>query len=265
MDPDSGLLRSVYLRVLTSLRSALDGTSLLAAWDAAAARRPRGRLAHLRTLLAVHNAEDLARMDLPWWTYQSVDVVDGFLTGLRGRARVFEFGSGASTVWLARRAGSVDSVEHVAEWAGRVEALLDASPGLRCRPRIHVPDVPTSASPRTPSGAPSGQGLDFTGYVSVLAGSEGTFDLVLVDGRAREAALRAALRKVAPEGMVLLDDAQRPRYRAVVDEARRDGWSVRRTHGATPCQPFGRETVLLRREAAAGHAPGGAGAGTATA
>lgn len=246
---DSGRLRDAYLAVATGARRRLDGTPVLTAWDRRAVERPRSRTAHLRTLLAVHNATDLVSMDLPWWTYQSIDVVDGFLRGHAAGARVFEYGSGASTLWLARRCASVDAVEHDAAWAARVRQLVASADGLRCTPTLHVPDVPASAAPTVASGAPSGQGLDFDGYVRTIDEVDGEFDLVLVDGRARGAALLHALDRVAPHGLVLLDDAQRPRYLPAVEEARERGWHVVRTRGTTPCQPFPRETVLLSRSA----------------
>jgi hypothetical protein len=276
MSVDQGLLRDAYLAVMTRTRRALDGTSFLRSWDRRVAEHPRTASAHLRTLLAVHNAEDLVRMDLPWWTYKAIDAVDGFLarrlaatttgsttgsstagtTGVDGSsgtsgARVFEYGSGASTLWLARRCGSVDAVEHEAAWAERVRELLAGTPGLRCTPTLHVPEVPTSAHPRVASGAPSGKGLEFEGYVHAIDRVPGQFDLVLVDGRARPQVLLHVLDRVADGGLVLLDDAQRSRYDAAVDEAARRGWLVRRTRGATPCQPLPRETVLLSRDPAA--------------
>ncbi len=251
MSRDQGLLRDVYLGVMTRTRRGLDRTRLLNAWDRQVAAHPRTVSAHLRTLLAVHNAEDLVRMDLPWWTYQAVDAVEEFLGRLDGRARVFEYGSGASTLWLARRAGSVDAVEHEAGWAVRVRELLAGTPGLRCTPTVHVPAVTSSDRPLVASGAPSGQGLDFSAYVHAIDDVPGEFDLVLVDGRARADVLLHVLDRVAPGGMVLLDDAQRARYRPAVDSAARLGWHVRRTRGATPCQPVPRETVLLSRDPAA--------------
>lgn len=251
MSRDQGLLREVYLGAVTRTRSSLEGTSLLRSWDRQVAANPRSTSAHLRTLLAVHNAEDLVRMDLSWWTYAAVDAVDALLARLGGQARVFEYGSGASTVWLARRSGSVDAVEHDEAWAERVRELLAATPGLRCEPVVHVPVVSTSPAPLVPSGAPSGRGLDFDAYVRAIDSTTGEFDLVLVDGRARSDVLLHVLDRVGDGGVVLLDDAQRPRYRAAVDEAARQGWQVRRTRGATPCQPLPRETVLLSRDPAA--------------
>lgn len=251
MSRDQGLLRDVYLGGMTRARRGLDGTRLLRAWDRQVAANPRSASAHLRTLLAVHNAEDLVGMDLPWWTYQAVDAVESFLRGHDGRARVFEYGSGASTVWLARRAGSVDAVEHEAGWAARVRQLLAGTPGLRCTPTVHVPVVAPSARPVVASGAPSGQGLEFRDYVHAIDTVPGEFDLVLIDGRARAEVLRHVLDRVGPGGLVLLDDAQRTRYTVAVDQALGLGWHVRRTRGATPCQPVPRETVLLSRDPSA--------------
>ncbi|MGF1648619.1 MAG: class I SAM-dependent methyltransferase [Kineosporiaceae bacterium] len=248
LDTDSGPLRSAYLGMVRALRRALDGTAALRAWDRRAAERPRSTVAHLRTLLAVHNAEDLVAMDLPWWTYEAIDAVEEFLAGRGGTARVFEFGSGASTVWLARRAGRIDAVEHHPEWADRVRQLLGEAKGVTAEVALHVPPVPRTPEPALPSASPSAQGLDFTQYVAVLdeVGDE-PFDLILVDGRAREESLRRALRRVRDDGLVLLDDAQRERYRPVLAEVAAAGWSVTVTHGRTPCQPLPRETAILRR------------------
>ena len=248
MDPDSGPARAGYLALATGLRRALEGTSLLAGWDRLVARRPRSAAAHLRTLVAVHNVDDLVQLDLPWWTYRAIDVVGGYLAGLGYSARVFEYGSGASTIWLARRAASVESVEHDETWATRVRELAAVREGLRCTPVVHVLEVPTSPHPVVPSGAPSGRGRDFAGYVAAIDRTDGEFDLVLVDGRAREAALLKALDRVSSGGLVLLDDAQRQRYQGAIHAAELRGWCVLRTHGATPCQPFPRETVLLSRQ-----------------
>jgi len=245
VDQDSGPVRAVYVTLVRTLRRLLEGTRLLRAWDRRAAASPRGRVAHLRTLLALHRPEDLIRMDLAWWTYEAMDEVERFLASRGGTARVLEFGSGASTVWLARRCGSLRSVEHDERWAVRVRELLRTAPGLRCSPSVHVPPVPASQRPAVPSGAPSGQGLDFEAYVDAPRAWGERYDLVLVDGRAREEALRRSLPLLAPGGLALLDDSQRRRYQPVLAEAAAAGWTVRRTRGATPCQPFPRETALL--------------------
>lgn len=248
LDTDSGPIRAAYLGVVRATRRALDDTAVLRAWDRRAAERPRSTTAHLRTLLAVHNAADLVAMDLPWWTYEAIDLVDDFLDRRGGTARVFEFGAGASTVWLARRAGRIDAVEHHPEWAEWVRHLLSEAKGVTAEVAIHVPPVPLTDRPFLPSASPSAKGLDFSRYVAVLDEVEDPpFDLVLIDGRAREESLRRALGRVREDGLVLLDDAQRERYRPALREAGAAGWEVTITRGRTPCQPLPRETAILRR------------------
>lgn len=245
MNQDEGFVRAVYVGLVTRLRGLLDGTRLLRAWDRLALADPRGRMFHLRTLLALHRPEDLILLDVPWWTYQARDRVEAFLAARDGQAQVLEFGSGASTVWLARRASSVHAVEHDEFWAGRVQAMLDGMTGLRSRPLLHVPAVMRSEHPRVASGAPSGRGLDFSEYVDLPAALGTRFDLVLVDGRAREESLLRALALLSPGGLALLDDSQWARYQPTLRRLADEGWVVETTRGATPCQPFPRETTLI--------------------
>lgn len=242
--PESGAARSIYLGAMRWTRQRLDGTRLLSRWTDHAARHPRTTLSHIRTLLAVHNASDLVQLDLPWWTYEAIDIVDRHLSATPN-ARVFEFGSGASTIWLGRRAGSVHSVEHDKEWADQVENLAHSSGIERGRIELHLPHVPRTDNPRLASSSPRAVGLDFSAYVDVIRQVGGPFDLILVDGRVREACLSAALNHLSPTGLILFDDAHRPRYQAAIADAEASGWRVIRTRGSAPCEPFVRETVLL--------------------
>lgn len=247
LNPEAGLTRAGYLAAVRVIRRWLDGTRLLDGWTRHAVDNPGAFLAHLRTLLAVHNAPDLVRLDLPWWTYRAIAIVERFLDA-NPEARVFEYGSGASTLWLAKRARSVDSVEHEPEWATQVETLLDEARELASRPRIHLPVVPRRAEPQIPSSSPRSAGLDFVAYVDAINRVGGPFALILIDGRAREASLRAALGSVTENGLILLDDAQRKRYQGVLEETAAHGWHSLRTRGLAPCQPLPRETVILSRE-----------------
>ena len=49
----------------------------------------------------VHDPLALAELGVPWWTYRAIDIVDAWLTAHVSPVRVFEYGSGASTIWLA--------------------------------------------------------------------------------------------------------------------------------------------------------------------
>ncbi|HEY0953010.1 MAG TPA: hypothetical protein VGD85_22645, partial [Nocardioides sp.] len=109
-------MKRAYVTVLRVARAVLAATGLLRVLDAAA-RRSRTAL-WVRSWLAIYDLDDMLALDVPWWTFAAADAVEDFLRARPG-ARVLEWGSGASTVWLARRAGSVVTVEHDPAWAAR--------------------------------------------------------------------------------------------------------------------------------------------------
>ena len=79
----------------------------------------------LRTLPALWNVRAMVALDVPWWTWDAIVEVEDFLAA-RPSARAFEWGSGASTCWLARRSASVVSVEHHVSFAASLRPSLAA-------------------------------------------------------------------------------------------------------------------------------------------
>jgi len=238
----SSLTRSAYVSAARGVRSVAERTTLLRRLESADSRWAR----HVRTLFAIHDVDDLAALDLPWWVYGAVDRVDRFLQDRDGKAKVFEYGSGASTIWLARRAGEVHSVEHHAGFAELMTGKVADLPHVSLR---HVPAVRvTSGVPETPSRRHGHKDLDFTAYVRSIDAVDGDFDLVVVDGRARVACLRRAVDRLAPDGMLVFDNCNRGRYG---DGLRTAGLTVERIRGAAPCLPYPTETALLTRPAPA--------------
>lgn len=101
--------KQLYVRGVRVARAVAARTGLLRILEVAARR---SRTAHwLRTLFAIYDLEDLVGLDVPWWTYEAIDAVADHLRG-NPQARVLEWGSGASTVWLAARAPHVVAIEH---------------------------------------------------------------------------------------------------------------------------------------------------------
>lgn len=229
-------MKKLYVRLARGLRALLAATGLLRLLDRWAARSRTG--AWVRSLLAIYDPADLVRLDTPWWTYTCAGIVDGWLTARPG-ARVFEWGSGASTVWLARRAAQVTAVEHDVDWAERVREMIPDNVTLR----VVRPQAP--AEPVITSGKPGFEGLDFSRYVAAID-DEARFDLIVIDGRAREACLGPALDHLADDGVIVFDNVDRARYRRAIAAAG-DQLDVRWTRGLTPGLPYPTRTALLRR------------------
>ena len=188
---------------------------------------------------------------VPWVTYPAIEFLDRQLSH---EHRVFEWGSGGSTLYFLEKAGKVVSVEHDPAWHQKVVEVLEADEGSgRVEYRLVEPVRGTEdVDWRYASGSRGSEDADFEPYVRAIEDfGEASFDLVAVDGRARMGCLAAAVDKVAPGGMLLLDNANYPRYRDRLDDIRSrllKGWQEINLAGPgpysrTPCW----ETVVWRR------------------
>jgi predicted O-methyltransferase YrrM len=195
----------------------------------------------LYSLTRAYDSLAIAELDVPWWTYRAIDVVEAYLAGLAARGqqrRVFEYGSGASTLWLAKRADEVHSVEHHREFGEHLATTLSAYSNVHFR---IVPPVP-STEPRIGSHKEGNAGLDFADYVAAIDDVPGDFSLIVIDGRAREACLEHAAKRLEPGGIIVFDNSRRRRYREAID---RSGLAERRLAGLTPTLPYPDQTSVL--------------------
>jgi hypothetical protein len=190
------------------------------------------------SLTKVHDSLAIAELDVPWWTYRAIDVVEAWLAARPHPIRVFEYGSGASTLWLARRADEVHSVEHHAGFAEHIRSTLDKYPNID----FLVVEAVKSSAPAVPSAKEGHAGLDFADYVAAIDKVDGSFDLIVIDGRAREACLTAALPRVAADGLIVFDNSRRARYARAIAGA---GVGERRLRGLTPTLPYPDQTSVL--------------------
>ena len=235
--------RNGYVRGSRALRPVAERVGLIGWSDRRRENNPTGLGAHVGTLFAAYDVEEIARRDLPWWTYPAARQVDWFLAGRRD-ARVFEFGSGASTLWLARRAGAVVSVEHDSGFAEVVRGLLAREPECAARVELHVvPAEPLQSGVGAVTSARA-PGLDFRRYRDTIKEVGGEFDVIVIDGRAREACLEAAVDHLADGGVIVYDDSYRGRYRRAIDAS---GLRAGHQVGLVPTLPYPSSTALLRK------------------
>ena len=234
------MAKRLYVRSMRVLAWPLRRTGLLTWLEGPGASR-RGRW--VRSLFAIHDIDDMIRLDLAWWTFDALDRVEAFLAE-RPAARVFEYGSGASTIWLSRRCASLVSVEHDAAWHALVRDRLGERSGvtLLLRP-------PDQKSGQTAYGSekPGWTDADFRSHVTEIDRHEPTFDLIVIDGRARAACLGHSVNHLATGGMIVFDNSARGRYRGAIDAS---GLAVERTSGLTAALPYPDETSLMAREPA---------------
>ena len=91
---------------------------------------------------------------IPWYTYPAIE----YLSSLDlSESDIFEYGAGASTLWWAKRARSVTSVEALADWYERIAKEMPDN----CR-LIHEPDLER--------------------FPDAIEQCDQTFDVIAVDG-----------------------------------------------------------------------------------
>ena len=231
-------MRSLYIYVLRFFGALFRWTGLLNLLE----RHLDNKLClFIRSLFSIYDVEDMLVLDKPWWTFPSIRVVEDFLLDLDGKANVFEYGSGASTAWLLKRAGRVASVEHDSEFAGIMENHVSDSANLD---RLVVEPKQSGSSVKVcPSGRMGYESVDFADYVKSIEIAKGPFDLIVIDGRARSYCLREAEKHLKPGGIIVFDNSARPRYQeALLGTV----LTLKRYKGFAPSLPYLEETSILR-------------------
>jgi hypothetical protein len=191
----------------------------------------------LRSLPQIYDVDGLAALDLPWWTMRSARIVAAYLLD-QPDGRVFEYGSGASTLWLTRRCRHVESVEHDAEWFSVIDRRAAELENVSLR---LVEPLPASEV-RTPSGRVGHEDLDFTDYAQSIQHGGQRYSLIVIDGRARVECLKVARQALADPGVIVFDNTGRQRYHEGLRAV--DLPSIT-TRGLTPCLPYPERTTLF--------------------
>ncbi len=116
----------------------------------------------------------------PWFTYSAIHFLNS--VDLDGK-RVFEYGSGYSTLYFRNRLADVTSVEDNQFWKDKIEGL---SPSVNKSLILY---------------------REGNEYVNAPLSFDHTFDLIVVDGSFREECAKVAIRALSDNGMIILDNS----------------------------------------------------------
>jgi len=161
------------------------------------------------------------REPLPWWCYSCTTFLDQIVAP---SARVLEFGAGGSTLWWLGRGCEVTSLETSSNWAGEIQERS----GLRAeRLAIHVCDP------------------DDVHTLRVILNRQ-EFEVIIVDHSGdRVAAVNMAQEHLAPSGMIILDNSDRPEYLPALHLLGEAGFSRVDFHGLGPINAFSSTTSVF--------------------
>ena len=158
---------------------------------------------------------------VPWITFDAARFLKSQLHKQKC-VRVFEYGSGASTLFWLKHCDECTSVEHDPEWFEVItQRVTQAKKSHHFDYRLVMPHpINGSAALQDPSSPTDYLSTDsaftnysFKEYVSQIDQfPEAHFDIILIDGRARPACIVHSLNKIKPGGMIIVDNADRSYY-----------------------------------------------------
>jgi hypothetical protein len=134
---------------------------------------------------------------IPWFTYPSVDFIE---PKIQSGWRVFEWGSGFSTLWWSKRVASVDSIESNESWINEVRG--------RAGENVTLSFCPDEAS-----------------YVGAIERhAKHKLDVIVIDGDHRNACAKVALNYIKPNGLIIFDNSDGPEFDEGVAYLTEQGW-----------------------------------------
>ena len=109
---------------------------------------------------------------------------------LKKDMKVFEFGSGLSSLFYARKCKNVTAIEHDSGWYNEVKSHNSSNLS------IYLKDLK------------SGNG----DYEKAIFDFDEQYDLIVVDGRKRNKCIFNCIKKLSETGVIILDDSHREKY-----------------------------------------------------
>ena len=159
----------------------------------------------------------------PIWITE--DAVEWLESHTKPEMKVFEYGSGTSTLYFARRVKEVISVECYANRYEENTRLLKAK-SVNSSFKITINLVESVEDPKPfPYSHESYNSTDekfinlsLEGYVNHIKEYKNEFfDIILINGRSRASCIRTAIPKIKPGGLLILNDSERYEYQNAME------------------------------------------------
>lgn len=163
------------------------------------------------------SGESTISLGLPWMTYDAIDYLKEIATAEK---QIFEWGSGGSTLFFASRCKNVVSVEHDIKWSTNLKdklnqleynnVILKEIGGEQTNNffNLNAENADDFISKDEKS-----TGLSYENYVkSIDQFDYNYFDIIVVDGRVRNACIKRALPHIKKGGYLVVDNSDRRYY-----------------------------------------------------
>ncbi len=206
-------------KIIRWIKNSHIGTGLLARYSILCYLRHAGWFKSLRARLPV----DGGGKPLPWYTYPFIEFVRQKVSA---EMKVFEFGSGNSTLWWSERVSYVSSCEHDYNWYSKMRDEMPENVEYIFCPldsrEYHL--QPSKNNPHM------------------------KYDCIVIDGRERVLCVKYALESLTDAGVIIWDNSEREKYREGYEFLYNSGFRRVDFTGLGPLNPFPWCTSVFYRD-----------------
>jgi hypothetical protein len=158
-------------------------------------------------------------MPIPWITYPALRFLE---KRVNRTMSVFEYGSGNSTLWWARRVKEVFSCEHDRVWFERIKEVIPTNVIL------YQIDLEYGRE-----------------YAKKISEYHQTFDIIVIDGRDRVNCGKNCLSAIKEQGVIIWDDSDQECYEAGYQHLLKNGYKRIDFEGMAPVRVDRRCTAIF--------------------
>ena len=159
---------------------------------------------------------------LPWMNYPVIALLD---ERLNKKINIFEYGSGYSTKFYAKRVNTVTSLEYNHFWYKKIKKTLPSNVNLI----FQESDIDKQ-------------------YCRAIHKTQKKYELIIIDGDDRENCMRECITALSENGIVLLDDSQREEYDASIKQLEDSGFKRIHFEGLKPKGKHMERTTVFYRD-----------------
>lgn len=162
---------------------------------------------------------DKSSNPLPWVTYGFIDFISD---RLNKNMDIFEYGSGNSTLWYAKKVNTVVSVEHDKKWFEAIKKNMPNNANINYEELVYNGN-----------------------YSKFSSNLNKKFDVIIVDGRDRVNCVKNAIKNLKESGVIVLDDSERESYKEGIDFILSHGFKKIDFWGISPGLFYKKNTTIF--------------------
>lgn len=162
---------------------------------------------------------DKSSNPLPWVTYGFIDFISD---RLNKNMDIFEYGSGNSTLWYAKKVNTVISVEHDKKWFEAIKKNMPNNANINYEELVYNGN-----------------------YSKFSSNLNKNFDVIIVDGRDRVNCVKNAIKNLKESGVIVLDDSERESYKEGIDFMLSHGFKKIDFWGISPGLFYKKNTTIF--------------------